>query len=115
LLLEASNLQLCNSATLQLINYFTESSRPLYRAAALRWISPFRADRSSSWIARFLSAADASGVVAFFKAVRSVERWARLRAAAAMDFRWCLAAEAILGKGQTPERRKTVPDMSREA
>ena len=78
--------------------FFTASSRPLYRAAALRWMRPFRAERSSNWIARFLSEGEAPAVLAFFRAVRSEDRWARLRAAAATDFRWCLAADAILGK-----------------
>ena len=49
-------------------------------------------------MARFLSACDAPGELALLSAVRSEERWARLRAAAATDFRWCLAADAILGK-----------------
>lgn len=66
-------------------------------------------------MARVLSAAEAPAALAFLSAVRSVERWARLRAAAAMDLRWCFAAEAILGKGLTPVWRKTVTVASREA
>lgn len=84
---------------------------PLCRPAALRWISPFRAARSSNWTARFLSAGDAASVLAFLRAVRRVERCARFRTAAARDLRRCLAAEAILGKGcsRTKKWRRIEP------
>jgi hypothetical protein len=39
----------------------------------------------------------ASVAAAFLSAVRSVERWARLRMAAARDFRMFFFAEAIFG------------------
>ena len=69
-------------------------------------MSPFRAARSSNWIARFLSAAEEAVPLAFFRAVRSAARWARLRIAAALDFRRFLAADAILGKENAPNKRK---------
>ena len=59
-------------------------------------------------MARFLSAAEESGEPAFLSAVRREERWARLRIAAARDFRRCLAADAILGKEDSSEAKNGV-------
>jgi len=67
------------------------------RAAALRWIKPFRAARSSNWTARLRWASVASVVLAFLTAVRSSERCARLRTAAARDLRMFFFAESIRG------------------
>lgn len=75
-----------------------------FRAAAFLWISPFRAERSSSWMARALSPSAASGAAALFNAVRSEERWARLRTVAARAFRMFFLADAIFGtKDSAPE------------
>src|SRR5204862_3047732 len=67
----------------------------LCRAAAFLWIKPLRAARSSSLTAACLS----SGVPvdARLSAVRSADFWARLRTAAARDFRMFFFAEARLG------------------
>jgi hypothetical protein len=43
------------------------------------------------------SSAVAVGALAFLSAVRSAERWARLRAVAARDFRMFFFADAIFG------------------
>lgn len=67
----------------------------LWRAAAFRWISPFREARSSSFTAaNFSSAVPAD---ARLRAVRSADFWARLRTAAARDFRMFFFAEARFG------------------
>src|SRR3954468_22318367 len=60
-------------------------------------MSPLRAARSSSCTARVFTSGVASAATAFLSAVRSAERWARLRMAAARDFRMFFFAEAILG------------------
>ena len=49
------------------------------------------------------SSAVASGLRAFLSAVRSAERWARLRTAAARDFRMFFLADAIFGTKSSPE------------
>src|SRR6476619_1214772 len=66
-------------------------------------MSPLRAARSSSVTAVSFSAALASSEWAFFSAVRSVERWARLRAIAARDLRMFFFAEAIFGTNDLQE------------
>ena len=66
-------------------------------------------------MARFRSSAEAPAVLAFLSKVRSAERWARLRIAAAFDFLRCLAADAILGKERLQLVRKSVSNSSREA
>src|SRR5690348_11855345 len=71
--------------------------RLLYRPAALRWMRPLRAARSSSLTAWSFTSAEAPGALAFLSAVRNVERWARFRALAARDFRRFFFADAILG------------------
>src|SRR3954452_14817224 len=58
---------------------------------------PFRAARSSKLTAAVRSAAVAAGAFAFFSAVRSAERCARLRTVAARDFRMFFFADAIFG------------------
>src|SRR5665647_1269297 len=60
-------------------------------------MSPFRAARSSSTTASVFTSGVASVATAFLSAVRSAERWARLRMAAARDFRMFFFAEAIFG------------------
>jgi hypothetical protein len=76
----------------------TGFARRLFRrAAAFLWMSPFRAALSSSCTASVFTSGDASGAAAFLSAVRSAERWERLRMAAARDFRMFFFAEAILG------------------
>lgn len=77
------------------------ASVDLFRAALLRWMSPLRAARSSRLTAIFLSASEAVGDLAFFTAVRRVARCARLRTAAARDFRIFFFADAILGTNVT--------------
>jgi hypothetical protein len=70
--------------------------RLLCRAAAFLWISPLREARSRSLTAASLS----SGLPAEdarFSAVRRADFWARLRIAAARDFRMFFFAEARLG------------------
>ena len=69
----------------------------LFRAALFRWMSPFRAARSSSFAAASLTSAVASGAFAFFSAVRRAERCARLRTVAARDLRMFFLADAIFG------------------
>ena len=58
---------------------------------------PFRAARSSRLTAVRRSSALALGAFAFFSAVRSAERCARLRAVAARAFRMFFFADAIFG------------------
>src|SRR6185503_3181736 len=60
-------------------------------------MSPFRAARSSRRDAARRTSSDAPGAFAFFMAVRSSERCARLRTAAACDLRRFFSAESILG------------------
>jgi hypothetical protein len=48
-------------------------------------------------MASLRSSAEAVGAFAFLSAVRSAERWARLRAVAARDFRMFFFADAIFG------------------
>jgi hypothetical protein len=67
----------------------------LWRAAAFRWINPFRDARSSSFTAANLSSALPAD--ARLRAVRSADFWARLRMAAARDFRMFFFAEARFG------------------
>ena len=69
----------------------------LLRAALFRWMRPLRAARSSREVADFFCSVVADGAFAFFSAVRNAERWARLRTAAARDFRMFFFADAILG------------------
>ena len=69
----------------------------LLRAALLGWIKPFRAARSSKRVALSLISAVAPGAFAFFSAVRSAERCARLRTVAARDLRMFFFADAIFG------------------
>lgn len=59
-------------------------------------MSPFRAARSSSDTAVSCTSAPPP-FLAFFTAVRSAERWARLRTAAARDFRRSFFADLIFG------------------
>ena len=73
------------------------ASRLLWRAAAFLWISPLAAARSSIRIAFWRSSALEPSAWAFFSAVRSADRWARLRTFAARDFRMFFFAEAMFG------------------
>ncbi len=77
--------------------YFVFATWLLCRAALFGWIKPFRAARSSNAVAAFFTAGVEPGALAFFTAVRSAARCARLRTAAARDLRMFFLAEAILG------------------
>jgi hypothetical protein len=77
--------------------YFVFATFDLCRAALFGWISPLRAARSSRAVAAFFAAGVDPGAFAFFTAVRSAARCARLRTAAARDLRMFFLAEAILG------------------
>src|SRR6266513_2397166 len=79
------------------------------RAAALRWISPFRAARSSRRTAASRTSSFASADFAFLRAVRSSERCARLRMAAARDLRRFFLADAILGTKRSPDLGRKFP------
>jgi len=68
-----------------------------WRAALLRWTSPFRAARSRSCVALRFAAGVAAGSFASFRAVRSAARCDRLRAVAALVLRMFFFADAILG------------------
>jgi hypothetical protein len=78
-------------------DYFALASFDFWRAAALRWISPFRAARSSSCVALSFSAGDDAPSFAVFSAVRSAARCDRLRAVAVLVLRMFFFADAILG------------------
>src|SRR5438132_12539428 len=69
--------------------------RLFWRAAAFLWIKPLRDARSSSLTAAIRSSAVPP--VARLSAVRSADFWARLRMAAARDFRMFFLAEARFG------------------
>jgi hypothetical protein len=71
--------------------------RLLWRAALFGWMSPLRAARSRRTTATFLASGVEPAAFAFFNAVRSAERCARLRTVAARDFRIFFSAEAIFG------------------
>src|SRR5688500_15949773 len=71
--------------------------RLLRRAAAFLWMSPFRAARSRRLTAPSCTSPVAPAARAFLSAVRSAERCARLRTAAARDFRMFFLADAIFG------------------
>jgi len=77
--------------------YFALASFDFWRAAAFLWISPLRADRSSSCTAFMRSAGEASVDFATFMAVRSAARCDRLRAVAVRVLRMFFFADAILG------------------
>ena len=83
----------------QPISYFTIGFAILllWRAAVFLWINPLRAARSRSCTALNLSGALAADVFAFLRAVRSEDRWARLRTVAARDFLMFFLEEAIRG------------------
>src|SRR6185369_14847328 len=66
-----------------------------WRAAAFLWIRPLRDARSRSLTAANLSSA--LPLEARLSAVRSADFWARLRMAAARDFRMFFLAEARFG------------------
>ena len=76
------------------------------RAAVLGWISPLRAERSSSDTAVKRSPAAAVAVLAFLTAVRNAERWARLRMAAARDFRRSFFADLIFGTETLQQQKR---------
>ena len=67
-------------------------------------MSPLREDRSSSFTARSFASAEAPGVFAFFNAVRSAERCARLRAVAARVFLMFFFADAMFGTDDLQKR-----------
>lgn len=67
-------------------------------------MSPLRADRSRSFTARSFVSADAPGALAFFNAVRSAERCARLRTVAARVFRMFFFADAMFGTDDLQNR-----------
>jgi hypothetical protein len=67
----------------------------LWRAAAFLWMRPLREARSRSLTAASLSSAFPAD--ARLRAVRSADFWARLRMAAARDFRMFFFAEARFG------------------
>src|SRR5690348_12524219 len=87
--------------------------RLLYRPAALRWMRPLRAARSSSLTAWSFTSAEAPGALAFLSAVRNVERWARFRALAARDFRRFFFADAILGTETSEIVGSNAPEVPR--
>lgn len=74
------------------------------RAAVFLWMRPFLAARSMSLTAANLVWALAPAVVAFFTAVRSAERCARLRTVAARDLRMFFFADAIFGTKSVSKR-----------
>src|SRR5437868_2884641 len=74
--------------------------RLLCRAAAFLWIRPLREARSRSRTAAILSSA--VPLDARLSAVRSADFWARLRMAAARDFRMFFFAEARFGTNYSP-------------
>jgi hypothetical protein len=84
---------------------FALASRDFWRAALFLWISPLRAERSSRLVATVFCAGVASADLAVFRAVRRAERCARLRTAAARDFRMFFLADAILGTKRSLDLR----------
>src|SRR5471032_2444350 len=74
----------------------------LLRAARFGCTRFLRAARSSRLTAARRSSAVAVGALAFFSAVRSAERWARLRTVAERVFRMFFFADAIFGTEQSP-------------
>lgn len=82
--------------------YFCFATLDLWRAAVLRWMSPFRAARSRRLTADFFSAGVDAGDCARLRAVRSAARWARFRTDAARDFLMFFFADAIRGKSRVP-------------
>jgi hypothetical protein len=73
------------------------ASCDLCRAALFLWISPLRAARSSRLTADTATSGVAPSARAFLSAVRRADRCARLRTAAARDFRMFFLAEAMFG------------------
>src|SRR6476619_3121662 len=80
---------------LSVIYFAVFAMRLLWRAAAFLWIRPLREARSSRLTAASLS--PALPPEARLSAVRSADFWARLRIAAARDFRMFFLAEARFG------------------
>src|SRR5207249_6412524 len=83
------------------LSLFTSAARRDFcRAALFLWMSPLRAARSRTLAARAYAAAAASAVAAArtcFSAVRSDERWARLRMVRVRAWRIAFFADLIFG------------------
>src|SRR5688572_18074262 len=78
-------------------------------------MSPFRAARSSSFTAMRRSSGVEPSAFAFLRAVRSAERWARLRTVAARDFRMFFFAEAMFGTDDLQNGSSSRSSRAREA